>query len=306
MPARAFLLGTADPESPLHQLRNCRMILKLILRYLIIQPQLFVFKESSSINEMPARLSEDSETRLVFFGDSCLLVSKWYRSTTARTAGALDSCALQWDILRGTARRTQAGSLTLSFAWDVHIQRVIRREQWWSGGSRYNTRESYTDTCWEEMDIVRSSVKWQSIQLDKHPWREVRLDENVHSKSAKCLLFDSITLEDNPSERDDEEYEHWYPHWKLLGLRMHGLYKLDEFSRMYEYHTDAHRRTLPLSIDNLNSLFGFSDKQTGRALHSKALWEPHAEDDLTDPETDQEGFIFLPLRDRYADLSDGS
>merc|ERR1711924_291609 len=105
--------------------------------------------------------------------------------------------------------------------------------------------------------------------------------------------------EDDPSEWDDDEYEHWYPHWKLLGLRMHGLYTLDEFCEKYEYYGDSHKTLLPLSIDHLNSLFGFSANGTGKALHSEALWEPdESQGDLLDPQNEQWGFTFLPLKGR--------
>ena len=107
-------------------------------------------------------------------------------------------------------------------------------------------------------------------------WREVSLDDvNITIALARSLLFDSVTLEDNPLERDEGELEYWYPRWKLLGLSMHGLYHLSEFPGDYELENKY--KDFPdfiaLSIDNLNSLFGFCDKETGKAMHSKDLWE---------------------------------
>ena len=325
---------------------------------------------------------DETDIRLVFFDNLCLLVSKRYRWLDDGTAGAYLEHAVQWDILRGTARREQPGSLTFLFNWDVHVQRVIKREQndpdesdetassetessetesircnskrrhyIYDGRlperTDYNSpgwllpvemscygygpfREDYEDTGWEDMHAAYSSVRWQRIQLNTsfYPsnnyryydlrshspsmalWREVSLDEvNITIASAGCLLFDSVTLEDNPSERDEDELEYWYPRWKLLGLHMHGLYTEYEFPGRVdedEYYSDGHGDFIPLSIENLNSLFGFCDKETGKAIHSKDLWEEISTDDFIDPTACSGlglacglGFRFLPLKDRY-------
>ena len=311
---------------------------------------------------------DETDIRLVFFNDLCLLVSKRYRWLEEGTAGAYLTHAVQWDILRGTARREQPGSVTFLFNWDVHVQRVIKRGErepdwgerepdwddesgetassetesihrnssdgrlperidynspgWllpqtmsWYGNMGYPFPEDFEDTGWEEMHAAYSSVRWQRIQLNMSQWREASLDEvNITIASAGCLLFDPVTLEDNPSERDEGELEYWYPRWKLLGLRMHGLHTVYEFPGHVDedkygnhYSGGPYRGFIPLSIENLNSLFGFSDKETGKVMHSKDLWEQMSTDDFIDPTdgysglglTGGFGFRFLPLKDRY-------
>ena len=71
--------------------------------------------------------------------------------------------------------------------------------------------------------------------------------------------------------------------------------------------SDGHRGFMSLSIESLNSFFGFCDKETGKAIHSKDLWGKFSTDDYIDPTCGCSGMglslgsgsRFLPLKNMY-------
>eukprot|EP00656_Telonema_subtile_P029319 TRINITY_DN32472_c0_g1_i1.p1 TRINITY_DN32472_c0_g1~~TRINITY_DN32472_c0_g1_i1.p1 ORF type:complete len:365 (+),score=39.99 TRINITY_DN32472_c0_g1_i1:115-1209(+) len=290
---RVVLLGTADPGSALHLLWKQHRLLRL-MSDLIVEPEIFVMSADRYTGGMPASRREVSEARVAFSGASCFLVSKQYCTESAQTPSGLDQKRLKWDVMRGSF--VTHGNV-VRCDWHVHVQRQVTRENEFSGGHRCQTRESYRDTGWEVMDR-RASMKWSRIPLNgggKDTWRSAQLGLEGYAVGQE-LLTGRVELLDDSGDWDQDEIEHWYPHWKLLGLRMHGLYTGADW---YGPDCDGGDLDLSLTVDDLNLLFGFSNEGPlgmGCTRGADALWRPRSYPDgadLADPETEQDGFVFV-------------